>query len=913
MQSLTLLLTNNSARVPFTIIGILFLLMASAFSTHLSKMDREMAASLSSTSSVNNADKAYRFAAADLARIINYAGMEASKQMGQTPVIVIEPTAQYNLSTSGECTSAEFNRNWARSMIMHVMNSFIQTNYMYNSFNYGGYAVNVEPLTDWKDINLTNIYMSLDREFELPGLAPNETYVTYWKVDVPLNISIVDLESGDIVNQQDIRLENLITCRYPMLESLTYEYEERLNASNEVMIETTAFAMPYTFARGYLQYYKPGGPGNIVDNKHLPLMVNGALMLDQGLLFNSVDTGSIIEYVMQSKRVLYDKNDIDLADVVTGIELNNSSFEIDPQQNAANSTADPENASAAMEEAMHFDYNATPITNLMTNDSLPGGSQVSIQILNVIPQVYDTILATGISRQTTIEMGEHDGYDSDHSTGEWGEPDSMVMTDTVPRDPYVPGNLYGEIWNVTWTRDHVWRDYYEVEYDCLKEREVDCIDDEGNPDTCTEQYWDICTRIEYREISVTDTRMDSVTITIISKQNSLTDIQLNYNDTILSTMNDVEDAYSSQDVEYSTDHTDPCLEEAYLSYKNDVYDPDKEDNIKDMSLNGDNYNPQDYQVDAPDWLLVEAKLAVDNITRQIRNDIHLDADINYMNYPNPADAMRAAANDLTDKIKSNQSRYVNKAAYINSINGLYSSVSAKVISQVCEWYVDEVLYQVNETYMNAAGMIDDQIDDDFGDSADDVRSANEKGAGLLGRVLGFPVGLTMKAEHVMANGTHYDPGELAYWDENVTLGVDMEPDYLFAEDNDGKQLINLGVRNICLMGPTGVPVLPPPNYVVHFNSWIIDVEGRIDEFMVFDADNECHPNPMFGHEAQVYRREEHSIYDPYEFSFIGYNIPIEFSFTTGTFIIVPPSVKGIGDRLGGIDESSSEYGNILRR
>jgi hypothetical protein len=64
----TSLLTNNSARLPLTIIGILFLLMASAFSTHLSRMDREMAASLSSSSSVNNADKAYRFAAADLCK-----------------------------------------------------------------------------------------------------------------------------------------------------------------------------------------------------------------------------------------------------------------------------------------------------------------------------------------------------------------------------------------------------------------------------------------------------------------------------------------------------------------------------------------------------------------------------------------------------------------------------------------------------------------------------------------------------------------------------------------------------------------------------------------------------------------------------------------------------------------------------
>jgi len=36
---------------------------------------------------------------------------------------------------------------------------------------------------------------------------------------------------------------------------------------------------------------------------------------------------------------------------------------------------------------------------------------------------------------------------------------------------------------------------------------------------------------------------------------------------------------------------------------------------------------------------------------------------------------------------------------------------------------------------------------------------------------------------VRVNGTKYDVDDLAYWEENVTLGVDMEPDYLF-EDSD---------------------------------------------------------------------------------------------------------------------------------
>jgi len=36
----------------------------------------------------------------------------------------------------------------------------------------------------------------------------------------------------------------------------------------------------------------------------------------------------------------------------------------------------------------------------------------------------------------------------------------------------------------------------------------------------------------------------------------------------------------------------------------------------------------------------------------------------------------------------------------------------------------------------------------------------------------------MKAEHVRDDGTKYDVDELPYWDENVTMGVDMVPDYL---------------------------------------------------------------------------------------------------------------------------------------
>ncbi|MDW7776953.1 MAG: hypothetical protein SCH39_11555 [Methanosarcinales archaeon] len=229
-----------------------------------------------------------------------------------------------------------------------------------------------------------------------------------------------------------------------------------------------------------------------------------------------------------------------------------------------------------------------------------------------------------------------------------------------------------------------------------------------------------------------------------------------------------------------------------------------------------------------------------------------------------------------------------------------------------KWYVDRVLYEVNKQYLDAAEKIDDQIDSNFSESADDVRDANNKGAQLRKDAMSFPIGLTMRAEHVMEEGSHYEVDDIAYWDEEVTLGVDMEPDYLFEDSDGGKKLINLGVQNVCIFGLTGIPVLPPPNYVVQFNSWMINVEGRIDGFTLVDADNEVHPNPMWGHEAQVYLRTDYATEDPSnDYIRIGYNTPIEFRFSTGTFIAVPPTGRAIGDRLGGITETSSEYGNIL--
>jgi len=205
----------------------------------------------------------------------------------------------------------------------------------------------------------------------------------------------------------------------------------------------------------------------------------------------------------------------------------------------------------------------------------------------------------------------------------------------------------------------------------------------------------------------------------------------------------------------------------------------------------------------------------------------------------------------------------------------------------------------------------------------------------------FPIGYTMTAEHVRSDGSHFGKDELAYWQENVTLGVNIAPNYLHhdkfydpeqdtwinavkigdqyiadpVKNPSSKTFIPLSLQNVnafaeySILINGGMQVLPPsPStaWVATINIWKIRVKGRLHQFHLYDFDNECHPHPIFGHEAQIYsRKHDIDIRDPTTGLVVGDNDPIEFEFTTGTFIFVPPGPKGVGDRReGGTVENS---------
>jgi hypothetical protein len=870
-------LHNDSARVPFAVIGIFLVILSTIVSLNLTRMDLKMAKTMSSDTEISAPDKALSYAQADLARALNYAAMEALKKLGETPIIRPDNTNEYYNGTGGD--PHKFNANRARAMTLHTFDIYMATNYNNDAFVYGGYSVNVDPPGSWETITFKPVKMKLNRTIRPPLMEPgnNNGYETYWKISMPVRIHLNNLDMKTELLSRNITVETLITSRYPLLRDLTDEYSERVNGTNAVMTETTAFAMAYTWGRGYMQYGK-GMPLNIVNNSHLALIVNGALLLDQGFVFNSVDPMSLVEYANQTTLTLSGKKK-----AYGDVALDNNFLKVDPKEDAYNSTDDPDKAKEESEKGK-YDFNITLVTNYLNNGSKPGGSIVNKQIKTVIPQVYSTKFATGVARLTSENGGSHSGYEQSYSIDAWGNPDRMAKTGIISKDSYVPGNLYGETWELAWTRNHVWRHTYWVTVSCGEE--------------CTE------TVPYYQYMTAIDSRVDKVAITLKALENSNTDVYFNFAANHFSSKNDLYGTYNSKDVIYRFTYTDSNLEPAYVDYRS-IYDVNKDANLKNMGLNGDT-DLKSY-TDAPPWVADESQFAVDDITGNMIQEIHLDPDINYENYPVPSELLNAARDDLIKKIKAKETQYANKSDYYS---GKYFSASGKVISLLREWYVDQVIYQVRDKFTTGSDEINRTIKINFSDP-DKIIDTNRDASKFLKQGLKLPFGVPMRAFHVDEDGNIYPPEALAAWNESVTLLVDQEPNYLDPEMPYGKErLFTLKLRNTNLLGGTGVHILPSLEpWIATFNMWSIDVEGEFVKFEVQDMDNEVHPDPIFGHEVQVYVREnDPDIVDPVTNLPIGDNLPIKFNFTTGTFIVVPPGkIEGIGDKDWIIIEESSGF------
>jgi hypothetical protein len=92
---------DTRAYIPFAVIGIFILLFAVIASIYLTKTDYALAEVIHNTDTTDMEKTAVEFASSDLARCLNYAGMEALAWQGEHPVIKPEDLAYQPMESDG--------------------------------------------------------------------------------------------------------------------------------------------------------------------------------------------------------------------------------------------------------------------------------------------------------------------------------------------------------------------------------------------------------------------------------------------------------------------------------------------------------------------------------------------------------------------------------------------------------------------------------------------------------------------------------------------------------------------------------------------------------------------------------------------------------------------------------------------
>jgi len=132
-------------------------------------------------------------------------------------------------------------------------------------------------------------------------------------------------------------------------------------------------------------------------------------------------------------------------------------------------------------------------------------------------------------------------------------------------------------------------------------------------------------------------------------------------------------------------------------------------------------------------------------------------------------------------------------------------------------------------------------------------------------------------------------------------------EYSAALEEELKGAVDEGLSELSGLVFSGLPILPPFGWWLTMNVWYVEVQGDIPSLVVYDANNQPHENPLFGHQPQVYAREWREVLGP-DGRLLGYDLPIHFQVKTASFILVPPGAQGVGDRTGGWEEASDGWG-----
>lgn len=895
---------DDHARIPFSVIGIFLILGSSFTSVYVTKLESDKTEELASTIDFNEIDNLIRFAEADMSTALNIAGLKGIKVLGEKPIINAFDTIYGD-------NPADVSKNFICDYILEEMNLYLVANYMYDSYNNGKYSINIilqegsdNPIISWDEINFKAFSMHLKRPMEIFLLTPEDEveHATYWVLDVTVKVEIRKLvygKPGIVVTTRNINVSTIVTSRYLLLKNLVdVEYNETINDVHQLWTFTTIISNIYSLARGY-QHYSKGEPENVVDNKHLALVVNAGLLFEQGFTFGSVDPMGLVQLVNNTYKILKNKDtnkkdllnldlgssnsfNMDTSDISEGSANTDASVDFDepintcPEINLSEIAKKPLYTSQSIyvnfvtpagadftkelfypytEEDINDEINYYKTLNYDFVSVTSGQSNKNVttvaQVIDIIDTMYKSKMKTKVTRDPSpdVTIGNHAGYPIDNGTSSWTMV-SMNLVDTITKPAKGSINpvqrIHAEIYDLEWQREH----YYSKKINS--------------------------TWYHYTAI---DTKLE---------KDVTAEVLLNFYSLYKSTKNDAADIFYKNTV-----LNDPNLEDCLDAYLNNYYNPNITTLIETGS--GDYYNRY---IDGKyySWVENEAWDAIYEIYQQI-SKIKQDPSLNSKNYPNTFELLELIKEDLLSKYNSSIDTYLKKSDYFDGTNFL--SVGKKAVYFVRDWYVYKVKQDIIDVFDSIDSAIEEQIDSiipsDSGFSASDIKNTLKgEGMATLKNQFSIPFGLDMDLKR-------FDENNVVEWNETVRFAVDQYPDYLTPFETtlyEGKDVQTMGLRNICTLGPTGLPILPPTPvtpWVITINVWLIDVKGEYCEFKVIDTTDETLFNPIFGHDPQIYVRKEDTVYSMNNDTMIGSNTRLTYGFTTVAFAVVPSWGYMVGD------------------
>ena len=898
---------NCDARVPFAIIGVFLLLGSSMVSLVFSEMQTDQVIINSDTVDADLLASLVYDAESDIGRVVNMIGIRSLATIAKNPVI--DPV--------GNVSSETVNKNRLKKQLLLELNAYLISNYYDDSFYSNKFALNVVipnnktyPIQSTEDLHIYTVKMNLKRDITLPFLGPSDQQMvpTYWKVcfHLPVVISTPFSSSQNLEFNQTLNISTVINSRYPLLLHVVEEYEDTINGLGPLWTTTTLLSNIYSLARGY-KHYQSGKPLNVVANKHLAPIVNAGLLLEEGLVFGSVDPGFVIDFINQVQKSIR-KTD-STSSLSTCNNLKDDLFSIDVSDfsnirvdtgDSVDSLADPPiiNISFIAEQPLYW---YPTVTLLFSNDTDGEVSQsladptsqdiqdcIDSQLKNgfilketirnnpqrnsstqkmfreFIETCYTATFSSIVHKEnnTHVILGDHEGFPIDNGSSSWIFDESILKTRMgKPEKGMIQQGspLYTEVYDVIWKRDHTW-----------SKKELVQLGNES--------------KIIWKSITVDDKKIEEdVTVSII----------LDYygnNNTVCS-------------VFYPCgNESDPNLAGTIEMYNETVFQPACSTLLQSAP---DSYHQRSILGAIPDWVEKRGWKSCDQYFENI-SQITLDENITVSQYPDPVQLLTAARSNLLSKYVQMKPYLLNESIFLNG--SCFHSVGWNAVYTISQWYINTVQNEIHEVISSLIDSVESSLESSTssidGVSGVDVKQAlSTESLGSMGDMIAIPLGYDLDLFlNEFSNYSHQ---------ESLCLAVDHQPNYLnpFEKQsvNDNEDFF-IQIENICTLGSTGLPLLPPSPttpWVITLNLWIIRVSGYYDEFKVTDCNQETVFHPLLGHVPLVYCRKEAPIFDDHG-TLIGYNRPISFSLDFIACSVVPSWGMMVGDIEGGLMEVHGE-------